>query len=60
MAQGIFGKCNTGNREVIAWVEEQTKLCQPDQVFWCDGSEAERDRLVHECLNSGELEELNP
>jgi len=36
-----------------------TLLCQPDSVYLCDGSEAEKNRLTKECLDSGELEELD-
>jgi phosphoenolpyruvate carboxykinase (GTP) len=42
-----------------AWVDEMARLCQPDQVYWCDGSEEEKTRLLRESLSAGELEELN-
>ncbi len=42
-----------------SWVQETAQLCQPDKVYWCDGSEAEKNRLTQECLASGELEELD-
>ena len=47
------------NPAVKAWVDEVVRLCRPDQVVWCDGSEAERDRLIQECLATGELIELS-
>jgi len=28
------------------WVEEQARLFQPKQVYWCDGSEGEARRLI--------------
>ena len=34
-------------------------LCQPDAVYWCDGSEDEKARLIQECLADQELIELN-
>ncbi len=47
------------NAAIRAWVKEIETLCTPDQIVWCDGSEAERDRLTKECLATGELIELN-
>jgi phosphoenolpyruvate carboxykinase (GTP) len=34
-------------------------MCQPDEVYWCDGSDEERRRLTTEAVASGELIELN-
>jgi phosphoenolpyruvate carboxykinase (GTP) len=59
MANEFFGKCNAVNPVVLAWVEEQTKLCQPDQVFWCDGSEKEKDFLTAEAVDQGILIKLD-
>jgi phosphoenolpyruvate carboxykinase (GTP) len=41
------------------WVDEITQLTAPDSVVVCDGSVRERQRLIKECLASGELIELN-
>ena len=40
------------NDKLTGWVEEMTKLCRPDQVHWCDGSQAEYDRLCAEMAHS--------
>src|SRR6266404_2470469 len=42
------------------WVDEVSNHTRPQQVFWCDGSEAEYQRLVREMLDSRTLFELNP
>ena len=42
-----------------AWVNDVTELARPDQVHWCDGSQAEYDALVQQMLQSGSLIELN-
>jgi phosphoenolpyruvate carboxykinase (GTP) len=50
---------NTSNPAVIKWVEEMAALCQPEKVFWCDGSESERASLLEEALARGILLRLN-
>jgi phosphoenolpyruvate carboxykinase (GTP) len=40
-------------------VEQVRELTQPDQVYWCDGSRAEFQRLRRELIGKGELKELN-
>ena len=52
-------KPNTANPAVIRWVDETAELCQPDQVFWCDGSEAEKKLLTEEAVARGVLIRLN-
>ena len=47
------------NHHLRAWVDEMAKLCKPDQVYWCDGSEEERQRLTAEAVKSGVLQPLN-
>src|SRR5471032_629716 len=44
---------------VQAWVEEMVQLCQPDNVYWCDGSEEEKLKLTRQAVESGVLIELN-
>ena len=50
----------TGNSFIDHWVDQVRALTTPDRVVFCDGSEAERDRLTAECLASGELIALEP
>jgi phosphoenolpyruvate carboxykinase (GTP) len=45
---------------VAAWVAEIAALTQPEQVYWCEGSEAESRRLRGELTRRGELHELHP
>jgi len=43
----------TKNQKLINWVNEWAALCQPDKVYWCDGSEEENQRLLDEMVASG-------
>jgi phosphoenolpyruvate carboxykinase (GTP) len=43
----------------LNWVHEVETLTSPENIFWCDGSEAERDFLVGEALRQGVLLKLN-
>lgn len=36
-----------------AWVAEVAELCQPDSIYWCDGSQEEWDRLTAHMVASG-------
>ena len=49
-----------GNPRLVAWVNEWAKLCEPDALYWCDGSKAEYDRLSEESVASGLAIRLNP
>ena len=33
------------NAKIKAWIDECVKMCEPDNVVVCDGSNAEYDRL---------------
>ncbi|NJP67639.1 phosphoenolpyruvate carboxykinase (GTP) [Streptomyces spiramenti] len=50
----------TQHRELAAWVDEIAALTQPDRVVWCDGSEAEYERLCEELVGRGTFTRLDP
>lgn len=50
----------TRNQKLLDWVEEMAQMCQPDSIYWCDGSQEENDRLLKEMVESGAATELNP
>ncbi len=59
MSNEKLGQRNTNNPAIIRWVEEMAALCQPDRVFWCDGSETEKEALTVEAVAKGILIQLN-
>src|SRR5438876_2814881 len=59
MSKSKLGTCKTTNKAALAWVDEMTKLCQPDRIFWCDGSEQENQMLCDLMVQSGTLTKLN-
>ena len=46
--------------KLVAWVKNWADICEPDAVYWCDGSKAEYDRLCNEMVESGLAIRLNP
>ncbi len=50
----------TKNRKLLEWVSEVADLTQPDRIEWCDGSDAEWDRLTQQLIDAGTMIRLNP
>lgn len=50
----------TLNKKLQDWVKEMADMCQPDQIYWCDGSKEENDRLLKLMVDSGMATPLNP
>jgi phosphoenolpyruvate carboxykinase (GTP) len=46
--------------ELIAWVADMVALCKPADVVWCDGSDAEYQRLCEQLVAAGTFKPLNP
>ncbi len=48
------------NSKLLSWVKETAELCQPDDIYWCDGSQEENDRLCEQLVQNGTFVRLNP
>jgi len=48
------------NAKLVAWVGEIAALCKPAAIHWCDGSQAEYDRLCQQLVDAGTFQRLNP
>lgn len=49
----------TSLESLQAWVDDVAAKAKPEHIHWCDGSQAENERLVGEMLYTGTLIELN-
>jgi len=47
------------NTHIQKWVKEMAAMCQPDDIYWCDGSEEERENLTQVAVQCGDLMPLN-
>lgn len=54
------GTVPTDHQALVSWVNEIAELTQPDSVVWCDGSEAEYERLCEELVAKGTFKKLDP
>jgi phosphoenolpyruvate carboxykinase (GTP) len=49
----------SGNKQLHNWVEEWAKILQPTDIYWCDGSAEEYDRLATELVAAGTFTKLD-
>ncbi|MBV9008387.1 MAG: phosphoenolpyruvate carboxykinase (GTP) [Verrucomicrobia bacterium] len=54
-----IGTARTQNRAVLDWVQSVARLTQPENIFWCDGSQGENEFLLSEAERQGSVIKLN-
>jgi GTP-dependent phosphoenolpyruvate carboxykinase len=54
-----FAQAPTQNKQLLEWVDEMAVLTEPDAIVWCDGSDAEWNRLTQEMVDAGTFIRLN-
>ncbi len=52
-------KFPTRNTELKNWVNKVSRMCEPDEIIWVDGTLEQKERLEKEAVASGELIPLN-
>ncbi len=49
----------TDNKALLAWVDEIAALTTPDDIYWCDGSAEEYNRLCQKLVDAGTFAKLD-
>jgi phosphoenolpyruvate carboxykinase (GTP) len=52
-------QATTNHSRLQEWVGEMAALTQPDDVYWCDGSDEEYERLAQGLVEAGTFERLS-
>ena len=50
---------NTKNAKLNAWVKMWADICQPENIYLCNGSDEEFTRMMDECVANGLARKLD-
>ena len=56
---GGIGDSKPTHQAVLDWVQEVARLTEPENIFWCDGSEKENAWLLEQAQRQGVVIKLN-
>ncbi len=59
LAASVSAPLHVRHVKLLGWVREMAALAEPDAIMWCDGSDAEYDRLCTQMVAAGTLTKLN-
>jgi phosphoenolpyruvate carboxykinase (GTP) len=57
---GGIGDAKPPNQGVLEWVQAVAELTQPENVFWCNGSDQENKFLLEQAQQQGVVIRVNP
>ena len=52
-------QASSNHSRLQGWVDEVAALTQPDDIYWCDGSDEEYDQLAQTLIEAGTFERLS-
>ncbi len=50
---------NTSNQALAEWVKQVAELTLPEEIYWCNGSEEEKQQINQKLLADGTFKKLN-
>lgn len=55
----VRGNLSSLPTKVQNYVADQAEVCQPDNIYICDGSKEENEALINQLIEDGVLTKLN-
>ncbi|MFZ4528239.1 MAG: phosphoenolpyruvate carboxykinase, partial [Undibacterium curvum] len=55
----INAPAHVKHQKLISWIAEIAALTKPDNIYWCDGSQEEYDRLCAQMVAAGTMKKLS-